>query len=134
MNKDKIIEAEEVKSSKLDNTIDPEMIVMDDDSDMPEPETKSYEKLIKCTNKFMQLFHETVDTLPYATILKNSNNDQIKLIDLVKYIEQKYDRMPIEEMDKIVSFIANLDFKHARPLMEIIEDQNKQSTLWELVD
>ena len=126
MSKDKIIEAEEVKSSKLDNTIDPEMIVMDDDSDMPEPETKSYEKLIKCTNKFMQLFHETVDTLPYATILKNSNNDQIKLIDLVKYIEQKYDR--------IVSFIANLDFKHARPLMEIIEDQNKQSILWEPVD
>ena len=134
MSKDKIIEAEEVKSSKLDNTIDPEMIVMDDDSDMPEPETKSYAKLIKCTNKFMQLFHETVDTLPYATILKNSNNDQIKLIDLVKYIEQKYDRMPIEEMDKIVSFIANLDFKHARPLMEIIEDQNKQSILWEPVD
>ena len=96
MSKDKIIEAEEVKSAKLDNTIDPEMIVMDDDSDMPEPETKSYEKLITCTNKFMQLFHETVDTLPYATILKNSNNDQIKLIDLVKYIEQKYDRMPIE--------------------------------------
>ena len=117
MSKDKIIEAEEVKSSKLDNTIDPEMIVMDDDSDMPEPETKSYEKLIKCTNKFMQLFHETVDTLPYATILKNSNNDQIKLIDLVKYIEQKYDRMPIEEMDKIVSFIANLDFKHLIPLI-----------------
>lgn len=134
MSKDKIIEAEEVKSAKLDNTIDPEMIVMDDDSDMPEPETKSYEKLIKCTNNFMQLFHETVDTLPYATILKNSNNDQIKLIDLVKYIEQKYDRMPIEEMDKIVSFIANLDFKHARPLMEIIEDQNKQSILWEPVD
>ena len=51
-----------------------------------------------------------------------------------KYIEQKYDRMPIEEMDKIVSFIANLDFKHARPLMEIIEDQNKQSILWEPVD
>lgn len=134
MNDNKIVEAEEVKSAKLDNTIDPEMIVMDDDSDMPEPETKSYEKLIRCTNMFMQLFHETVDTLPYATILKNSNNDQIKLIDLVKYIEQKYDRMPIEEMDKIVSFIANLDFKHARPLMEIIEDQNKQSILWEPVD
>ena len=33
--------AEEVKSAKLDNTIDPEMIVMDDDSDMPEPETNS---------------------------------------------------------------------------------------------
>ena len=28
MSKDKIIEAEEVKSAKLDNTIDPEMIVM----------------------------------------------------------------------------------------------------------
>lgn len=80
MSKDKIIEAEEVKSAKLDNTIDPEMIVMDDDSDMPEPETKSYEKLIKCTNKFMQLFHETVDTLPYATILKNSIMIRLSLL------------------------------------------------------
>lgn len=123
---------EDVK--QLDNTIDPEDIVMDDDSDMPEPETKSYEKLIKCTPKFMFLFHEAVDTLPYATIMKNSSGDQIKLIDLVKYVEQKSDRMPVEEMDKIVSFIANLDFKHARPLMEIIEDAKKQSILWEPVD
>ena len=118
----------------LDTTIDPEDIVIDDDSDMPEPETKTYEKLIKCTPKFMMLFHDVVDTLPYATILKNSNKGQIKLIDLVKYVEQKSDRMPVEEMDKIVSFIANLDFKHARPLMELIEDASKQSILWEPID
>ena len=69
------------------------MIVMDDDSDMPEPETKTYDNLIRCTAKFMQLFNQVVGELPYATILKNSNGDQLKLIDLVKYVETKKDRI-----------------------------------------
>ena len=37
-------------------TIEPNDIVMDDDSDMPLPETKEYEKFIACTDKFMSLF------------------------------------------------------------------------------
>ena len=35
-------------------TIEPDDIVLDDDSDMPEPQTKSYEKFMKCTDKFME--------------------------------------------------------------------------------
>lgn len=131
MNSEKMNTAQE---AELENTINPEMIVMDDDSDMPEPETKTYDNLIRCTAKFMQLFNQVVGELPYATILKNSNGDQLKLIDLVKYVETKKDRMPVTEMDKIVAFIANLGFKYSRPLMEVIEDPNGQRTLWEKVD
>lgn len=120
--------------SEIENTIDPEMIVMDDDSDMPEPESKSYENYVRCTPKFMQLFNQVIGELPYATILKNGAGDQIKLIDLVKYVEQKHDKMPITEVDKIVAFIANLGFKYSRPLMEVIESADGQRTLWEKVD
>ena len=122
------------KTEELENTIDPEMIVMDDDSDMPEPETKVYENVVKCTPKFIHLFNQVVGDLPYATILKNSNGEQIKLIDLVKYVEQKHDRILVEEIDKIIAFIANLGFKYARPLMEVIESPEGQRTLWQKVD
>ena len=122
------------KTEELENTIDPEMIVMDDDSDMPEPETKVYENVVKCTPKFIHLFNQVVGDLPYATILKNSNGEQIKLIDLAKYVEQKHDRILVEEIDKIIAFIANLGFKYARPLMEVIESPEGQRTLWQKVD
>lgn len=121
--------------NELETTIEPEMIVIDDDADMPTPQTTSYEaNMIKCTPKFINLFNKVIGDLPYASVLKNSSGDQIKLIDLVKYIELKKDAISIEEMDKIVSFIANLSFKYSRPLMEIIEDQNKQNLLWEAVN
>ncbi len=128
-NKDK----NNVQEAELSNTIDPEMIVMDDDSAMPEPETKSYGDLIRCTPKFMKLFNDVVGHLPYASILSNSNGDQIKLIDMVKYVEARKDSFPASEMDKIISFISNLEFKYARPLMEVIENKEGQRTLYEKV-
>lgn len=131
MNNEQINEA---KEAEVENTIDPEMIVMDDDTDMPEPETKSYENMVKCTPKFMQLFYQVVGELPYATILKNTKKEQIKLIDMVKYIEQKHDRISLEDIDKIIAFIANIEFKYSRPLMEVIENAEGQGTLWQKVD
>ena len=122
------------KEEELDITIDPEEIVMDDDSDMPEPETKVYEKVVRLTDKFMVLFSDVTGKLPYASILHNAKGDSIKLIDLVKYIEAKRQRISVEEMDKIISFIANIEFKIARPLMELIEDQKNQKILWEQVN
>ena len=121
---------DKIKQEEVDITIDPEDIVMDDDSDMPEPETKTYDKQIKLTDKFMSLFEDVMGKLPYASILRNAKGDQIKLIDLVKYIEAKRNQISVEEMDKIVSFIANIEFKTARPLMELIENQETQKLLW----
>jgi len=120
--------------TEMDITIDPEDIVLDDDSDMPEPETKTYEKQIKLTDRFMTLFENVVGKLPYASILRNAKGDQIKLIDLVKYIEVKKNKISVEEMDKIVSFIANIEFKLARPLMELIENPETQKMLWEQIN
>ena len=127
-------ENEKVKDNEMDVTIDPEDIVLDDDSDMPEPETKTYEKQIKLTDRFMTLFEDVVGKLPYASILRNAKGDQIKLIDLVKYIEVKKNKISVEEMDKIVSFIANIEFKIARPLMELIENPETQKMLWEQIN
>lgn len=121
-----------IQEAELDNTINPNDIVYDDDSDMPEPETKSYDKIIKCSPLFIEKFYAVVNELPYASILRNQNGAQIKLIDLVKYVEQKHQAMPVDEMDRIIAFIANIDFKHARPLMEYIEDKDKQSQLWSI--
>lgn len=123
-----------VKQEEMDEMIDPNDIIIDDDSDMPEPETKTYDKQIKLTDKFMTLFEDVMGKLPYASILKNAKGDQIKLIDLVKYIEAKREKISVEEMDKIVSFIANLEFKVARPLMELIENQETQKLLWTITE
>ena len=132
------LKQEQIVEESVDETIDPEAIVIeeDDDEDMPEPETKSYDdtKYVLCTDKFMNLFLETVGSLPYATVLKNQEGDQIKLVDLVRYVESKRNRIALNEMNRIISFIANLDFKHARPLMEIVENKSAHRELWELVE
>lgn len=130
--KDEKKNEQEIKNEEY-QTIEPEDIVLDDDSDMPEPETKDYTKYLKCTDKFMTLFMSVVSTLPYASILKNGNGDSIKLIDLVKYVESKKDNMAVTEMDKIISFIANIEFSKARPLMELIENNELQKELFQII-
>ena len=131
------IEPESIEECGID-TIEPEDIVFDDtneddDSDMPLPQAKDYAQMLKCKPLFVELFNETIGHMPYASILKNQNNEQIKLIDLVRYVEAKKDSMEITEMDKIISFIANLDFKYARKLMEKIENQSQQKELFEII-
>lgn len=134
MEKDKLMEDKQNNIIEEEyQTIEPEDIVLDDDSDMPEPETKDYTKYLKCTEKFMTLFYNVVGSLPYASILKNGNGDSIKLIDLVKYVEAKKDNIAVTEMDKIISFIANIEFGKARPLMELIENNELQKELFQIV-
>jgi len=82
--------------TEMDITIDPEDIVLDDDSDMPEPETKTYEKQIKLTDRFMTLFENVVGILPYASILRNAKGDQIKLNT---YSSKEIDALLEEEKD-----------------------------------
>lgn len=115
-------------------TPDTVIVDEDDDSDMPEPETKEYVQYIRCTDKFMELFYEAVGKLPYASVLKNNNGEQIKLISLVKYVETNKDKISVTDMNHIVSWIANLEFRVSRPLMEIIESQDGQKALWELIN
>ena len=62
---------------------------------MPLPETNDYnngkraddDRVLVPTVKFIKLFEECLGKLPYSSILKNANNDQIKLVDLIKFVE-----------------------------------------------
>lgn len=128
-NQTKNITPEDIKVPQVPN----EPMMLDDDSDMPEPETKSYEQYIKCTDKFMTLFMDTMGKLPYASVLKNNNGEQIKLIALVKFVESHANRISIADMNHIVSFISGLEFRYARTLMEEIENPEGQKTLWTIV-
>ena len=137
-------------NKELDETIDPESIVfdeqeapkdvvesnVDDDSDMPAPETKNYDnkKYVSCTDKFMELFNESVKRFPFTTILRNQQGSQIKLIDLVRYVENNRKKISIDEMNNIISFIANSEFGYVRPLMEVIEDKSRFKELWTLAE
>lgn len=127
----------------LRESIKPEDIVFDnkpaapatpvDDKDMPRPETKQYNEYLKLTPLFMTLFHKCVDSLPYRSVLTaeiEKKVQKIPLINLVRFVEQNANKMPVKEMNHILAYIADLDFGHARPLMEVAEDKNLQPQLW----
>jgi len=119
---------------ELKKTITPEDVVIEDDSDMPQPETKVYKKYLKCTQKFMSLFNDAISTLPYNTVLRNEAGKTIRAVDLLKFVEAKSQKIEIETMNEVISYIASLDIKRARPIMEIIEAKDQQSQLWTLAE
>lgn len=120
---------------ELKKTIAPEQIQMeDDDSDMPAPQTKTYRKYLKCTKKFITLFDNAIATLPYTTVLKNEGGETMRAADLLRFVENNSQKITVEDMNKIISYIASLEIRRARPLMEVVEKKDKQSELWTLVE
>ena len=115
-------------------TITPEMIVMDDDSDMPAPETKVYKKYIKVNDAFMSLFYQCVNSLPYKTVLRNSKGSTMELNKFVPFVEQNRNKIEVNDMNIILSYIDNLDYAHARPMMDVINDKEKQGSLWTIFE
>lgn len=133
------------KNEEMEDIINPSDIIFDDeeDTDMPTPETEDYnadqsnsdnERLLKPSYKFVKLFEDCLGKLPYASVLKNQNNEQIKLLDLIRFVEAKTDQMTVGEMNTIISFLAQCPVEVIRPLMEIIEDQKRQPELWTLLN
>lgn len=114
--------------------ITPEMIVMDDDSDMPAPETKVYKKYIKVNDTFMNLFYQCVNTLPYKTVLRNSKGSTMELNKFVPFVENNRNKIEVNDMNIILSYIDNLDYAHARPMMDVINDKEKQGVLWTIFE
>ena len=78
----------------------------------------------------MTLFAESTGTMKYATTLSNSAGNKIKLVDLVRFVESKKDSMSIAELNTIIGFLANIEFKYIRPLMELVETKEGQAELW----
>lgn len=101
----------------------------DDDSDMPQPETKQYKVFLKLTPKFMQLFGQCVNNLPYRTVFTNTQGKQMPLPKLVQFIEQNHEKISRDDMNYILSFIDNFAFVHVRPLMDAV-GSGKQEELW----
>ena len=134
---------EEIKPEELDVTLPSDILNQteeDDDSDMPYPETADYGKVNKDDNrkllptpKFYMLIGTCLGKLSYATILKNANNDQIKLTDLMKFIEAKPE-MTITEMNTIISFITTAPMEYIKPFMELVESRERQQELWRLAN
>ena len=118
----------------LKKTIDPKDIILEDDSDMPQPETKEYKKYLKCTNIFLRMVRDTVGTLPYNTTLKNADGDQIRLTDFMRFIEAKKDKMDIDEMNTLIGYIAHQPYNCVHTLMEIVDQKDKQSQLWSIFE
>ena len=114
--------------------ITPEMIVMDDDSDMPAPETKVYKKYIKVNDTFMNLFYKCVNSLPYKTVLHNSKGSTMELNKFVPFVENNRNKIEVNDMNIILSYIDSLDYAHARPMMDVINDKEKQGLLWTIFE
>lgn len=115
--------------TEVDNTVQQ---IKPIDADMPAPETKDYIQYLKLTPVFISLLENTLGQLPYATILSNRNNDKIKLIDLVSFIETKHEKISINELEEALTFIGNAPFKYVRPLMEIVDNKERHHELWSL--
>src|SRR5574344_2584747 len=102
------------ESEILKETISPDDVIVDeetedvedDDTEMPQPQTKIYKKYLKCSDVFMNLFHKSLGTLPYNTILVNTDNSKMRLIDFMRYMESKKDKISIEDMNIVISYIS----------------------------
>lgn len=139
-------ELEKLQSQEPEKELLPSDIIFnedeDDDSDMPLPETANYDepkkenpddnKILLPTQKFYKLFDTCMGKLPYSSVLKNSNNEQIKLIDLFRFIESKTSGITVKEMNTIISFVASSPLEFVRPFMELVENGESQRELWVL--
>jgi hypothetical protein len=67
-------------------------------------------------------------------VLSNNSGQQQRLVEVVKFVEANNQKMDVSDMNIIISYIENLDFAHARPLMEIIDVKENQAKLWTIFE
>lgn len=102
---------------------------VDDDEDMPEPKTKSYEQYLVLKPLFMTLLNNAFGKMPYNSAFRNGDK-QVKLSDIFKLCEEHTNHMAIADMNMIISYIASAPFSLVRELMMKVEDPQKQTDLW----
>lgn len=131
MDSDEIIPAEE--------KINPEDIIFanDSDADMPEQETHEYKEddpnkmSLRLSPLFKYMFNDCVGKLPYNTVLENSNKENIKIHDLINFVNGNYEKdIMVKDMNTIISFLSACPINIIKPLMELIEKDQK--VLWTL--
>lgn len=140
MAKKKNLKEEEIKTqeelqqekAQQDNLqkIDP---VTSSDEDMPEPKTKSYDQYLVLSDTFMNLVQTCFGNMPYNSVFHNNIGQQMKMSDLMTYLDKNRLHCGINEMNQCITFMASAPYNKVKPLMEYIEDNKKQEELWKIV-
>ncbi len=97
--------------------------------DMPEPKVKKYQKVCVLTEKFKEVINGTLGTLGYAQII-GVPQQHFQVSQLFKRIEELNYRIPVQEMNNIISLIALAPYNVVKPFMELVENPQLQTTLW----
>lgn len=127
--------AQKKDKEAMKKSITPQEIVMrEDDSDMPQPETKQYKKYLKCSDHFVNLVHECLGKFPYNFVLDNGKGSKIRLTDFIRYIDQKRDKIEVDDMNNFISYIAAQEYNKVLPIMSIVESKDQQGQLWSMFE
>lgn len=120
------------KSDKLDEKLQDTGITPEiEEDEMPQPKVKTYEQVCVILPKFMDLLSNTIGTLGYNQVIGTpERNYQVNAI--FKFIEQKEQKLSIEDMNQVIGLISMAPFNIIAPLMKILETPEGQQTLWKI--
>lgn len=103
----------------------------EDDEEMPEPKTKTYQQVCVLKPKFREMLASSLGTLGYAQVVGTvKKNFQVQSI--FKLIDDKNGKLLIPEMNQMISLLAMAPFNLIAPLMHLIEKPEGQNLLWEI--
>lgn len=97
--------------------------------DMPEPKVKKYQKVCVLTEKFKEVINGTLGTLGYAQII-GIPQQHFQVSQLFKRLEELKYRIPVQEMNNIISLITLAPYNVVKPFMDLVENPQSQTILW----
>lgn len=100
------------------------------DADMPEPRTHEFQNYFKLSEHCLDIIDRTYKQLPYNTVLGPANGDQIKLNQLLGFVEEHKDALTINELNQIIRFMAYAPYSVAKEFMYHVESEQLQQELW----
>lgn len=109
------------------------VVTMSEDEVMPKPKVKEYEKFVKVNDKFRKMMNDTLGVLGYNQNI-GTPETQIQVNKLFKVIEDHGDKMSIQEMNQFIMLMSLAPYNVISPMMKLIEDPQKQSELWEIIE
>lgn len=118
-----------VQEEKIKNQVEE---LESDDIEMEKPQTKEYKQYLVLTDKLIDLLNTTLGALPYNTIFGLPTGQRMRMADILKFVNDNREKMQINDMNQIIAFLATAPYNRIKPLMEYIEDKNKQTELWKI--
>ena len=106
---------------------------VDEAGDMPEPETKEYQKFIRVKPKFKELMEQTLGSLGYNQAIGTPDTN-IQVNKLFKIIEEHGEKMTITDMNQFIVLMSLAPWKIIHEFMALIEKPEEQAELWEIYE